>query len=147
MLCHQIKTGQLGRDFTSSHQFPLIAACLAKIEEQKVKSIIMILPYWPGKVWFSRFMQMAVEVRRLPPCKSLICDLSTGNPPQDVSLCHLVVAVLSGSYNTAHSSSKVRQETWWRHHGGLTQSQHIPQDGTSGLVGHPCMRYKNIRLV
>lgn len=128
--------------------FPLIAPCLAKIRDQKVSRVLAVLPYWPGKVWFSTFMQMAVEVRRLPPSKMLVCDLSTGQPPPAVNLCQLVVAVLSGELGQENSLNlQNSQENLLRLHGDQTQRQLIHQVGTSGQHGAEYKEYRHIPLV
>ena len=128
--------------------FPLIALCLAKIRDQRVNRILMIVPYWPGKVWFSAFMQMALEVRRLPPCKDLVRDTTTGKPPPAMNLCQLVVAVLSGNQDreTFHNSLG-NQESLLKHHGDQTPSQHIPLAGKGGQSGAGYREYRHIPLI
>ena len=64
--------------------FPLIRKCLNKILEQRIAQIMVVILYWPGKLWFSNFLQMDQEVRQLPPRKDLVQDQVTGTAPSDV---------------------------------------------------------------
>ena len=124
--------------------FPLIAACLEKIRIQQVPRIIVILPYWPGKVWFSRFLEMAVDVKRLPPSKSLITDMVLGKLPRNVKSCRLVVSILSGVCKKTPDSYQNGQESSLRLPGDQTQNPPTQQVGGSGLNGAVCMEYRHI---
>ena len=128
--------------------FPLIALCLAKIRDQRVNRIQMIAPYWPGKVWFSTFLQMALEVRRLPPCKDLVCDTITGKPPPAMHLCQLVVAVLSGNQDRENFQNfPENQESLLKRHGDRTPRQHTPLAGKGGQSGAGYREYRHIPLI
>ena len=47
----------------------------------QVKELMMILPWWPSKAWFSTLQRMLVTVRRLRVCRDLVVDLQTGTIP------------------------------------------------------------------
>ena len=76
--------------------FSLIGSCLNKIRDQEVSRVVMVLPYWPGKPWFSTMQEMLIDIRRLPVFKTLVLDLKTGNPPPNLAACRLVVCLLTG---------------------------------------------------
>merc|ERR1719186_397937 len=77
--------------------FSLIGPCLNKIRHQKLDRLVAVLPYWPGKPWFSLMQEMIIDIRRLPVFKTLVVDMITGMPPPDISSCRLVVCLLSGN--------------------------------------------------
>ena len=129
--------------------FPLIAACLEKIIVQKVPRVITILPYWPGKVWFSQLMEMAIEIKRLPPWKSLVIDKVTGCPPPNIRSCNLVVAILSGHTKEQNvpMGCRIRQETSLKRRGDTILNQHTHQGGDSGNVGPSCTEFQHLSLL
>ena len=115
--------------------FPLIAACLNKIQEQAVEKIIVILPFWPGKAWFSDLQRMALSVKRLPLRKDLIVDLESGIPPPNIAALKLVVAVLTGRGSEWAKSCQKKPSVLSNPVGGEAQSRSIQVTGTLGSSG------------
>ena len=44
--------------------FPLLGQVLSKIREQKVEKLLLVVPWWPTKVWFSTLLSMLLDCRR-----------------------------------------------------------------------------------
>ena len=129
--------------------FPLIPLCLNKIQEQRVENVLAILPYWPGKPWFSVFQELVVTVRRLPPYKNLVTDMITGESPPNIVSCRLIACILSGNKKKGGNSvsSLVEQESSLRQAGGPAQRHNILQVGENGWPGLVCMEYGRLRLL
>ena len=101
--------------------FSLLPAVLQKIKEQKVQEVLMIAPWWPNKPWFPMWMDMVVKVKRLPPYKNLVLDMTTESFPPNILGTRLAVFSVSGNlqnYNTDLSNSPQMQGSWWRRVGG-----------------------------
>ena len=121
--------------------FPLIAACLNKIQEQAVERIIVVLPFWPGKAWFSDFQRMALSVKRLPVHKDLIVDMISGNPPPNLQALKLVVAVLTGKNMGWGTSCQNRQNVLLNPVGEEAQNHSIQVIGMLGSNGRLSKEY------
>ena len=102
--------------------FSLIPACLNKIKEQKLKKVLVILPYWTGKPWFSDVQRMLVDIKRLPPRKDLIIDLVSKKPPPNIKAMKLVVAVLSGTNGDLEEPCPKRRRISSKQVGEIEQS-------------------------
>ena len=112
--------------------FSLIPACLNKIQEQKVRKIIVILPYWKGKPWFTQAQKMMVDIKRLPFRKDLVVDLVSNKAPTNIMAMKLVVAVLSGMNGVLEEPCPKRRKISWKQVGGTEQSCSIDVPGVSG---------------
>ena len=127
--------------------FPLIAACLNKIQEQAVKKIVMILPFWPGKPWFSDFLMMAISIKRLPIRKDLVVDLTSGVPPPNLQTLKLVVATLSGKNGELEQHFPLKQGPLWRQVGDKRQRLSMEAPGNSGFIGQVGLEYHRLPLL
>ena len=123
----------------------LIGSCLSKIRDQEVSRVVMVLPYWPGKPWFSTMQEMLIDIRRLPLFKTLVVDLITGNPPPNIAACRLVVCLLTGK--TEGQCCLKEQPNLLKQVGGSQQKPSTPAAGGDGNFGPPCMEYHRLRLL
>lgn len=112
--------------------FSLIPACLNKIQEQEIEKIIVILPYWTGKPWFSQVQRMIVDIKRLPLRRDLVVDLASSNTPPNIAATKLVVAVLSGKSGVLEEPCLKRRKISWKGVGGTEQSYSTEVRGDSG---------------
>ena len=44
--------------------FPLLGQVLSKVRDQGVERMILVVPWWPTKVWFSTLLSMLLDCRR-----------------------------------------------------------------------------------
>ena len=123
--------------------FSLIGPCLKKIRQQKEETLVTVLPYWPGKPWFS--LMMMVDIRRLPVFKAQVVDMITGKPPLDIKSCRLVVCLLSGTKDK--EVCQTEQDSWLRQAGGQPQRHSTQVVGENGLIGQACREYHQLRLL
>ena len=77
---------------------PVILKTLSKIQQSPVDSVfLVILPWWPNKLWFPVAMQLALEPPlRLPLPHNLVVDLSTDRTIPELKRLKLTVWRLSG---------------------------------------------------
>ena len=115
--------------------FPLIAACLNKIQDQAVEKIIMILPFWPGKAWFSDFQKMALSVKRLPVRKDLVLDMLSQKAPPNIQSLKLVVAVLTGKVGALENHCQTKPGVLLNQVGEILRSPNIQVPGMLGSNG------------
>ena len=125
--------------------FSLIGPCLNKIRDQEVSRVVLVLPYWPGKPWFSIMQEMLIDIRKLPVFKTLVLDVVTGNPPPNIASCRLVVCLLSGRRD--RQGCLKEPQNLLKQVGGSQQRHSTPVVGGSGQFGPPCTEYHRLRLL
>ena len=60
--------------------FPLIAPVLARVLDQKIKKMLIVVPWWPGKTFFATLQPMIIDCCRIRHSRNMITDLVTGLP-------------------------------------------------------------------
>ena len=70
--------------------FPLIAPVLAKVLDQKVKVILIVVPWWPSKAFLAMLQSMIFDCRRIRLSRDMITDIVSGLPHP-----HLIIILSS----------------------------------------------------
>ena len=52
--------------------FSVIGKCLAKIEDNKVDTFLLVVPCWPTQPWFTQVMRIAIKRPVLLPFKDIV---------------------------------------------------------------------------
>ena len=125
--------------------FSLVLQVLQKAKEQKVKRMIVVVPWWPTKAYFPLLLNMLVEARRFRLSNSLLTDTVTDHPPPDVTRSRLVGCLISGTSEEDVPTSHKQRGILSRHPGGHLLSRDINSSGTTGLIGAPEIVYQNLR--
>ena len=71
--------------------FPLIAPVLVKVLDQKVKVMLIVVPWWPSKAFFAMLQSMIIDCRRIRLSRDMITDMVSGLP-------HLHLIIILSSY-------------------------------------------------
>ena len=115
--------------------FPLLPQVLAKVRDQQVDKMILIVPWWPTKPFFPLLLEMILDVRRIRMMNKLVIDLTTGLPPQEVKRLKLAVCLVSGTSAQRTQVFLSRPGTSSPHHGGLVLNTGMVNSGVGGVSG------------
>ena len=124
--------------------FPLLNQVLAKVKEQQVQQLLLVVPWWPGKPFFPILLSMILDCRRIPVSSSLVTDTVTGLPPPRMEQLRLVVCLISGKSDRKTLPSHGQPRNWYRAR-GVTQPSHDMEDpGQSGSGGVLAVTYSQL---
>ena len=75
----------------------LVGQVLGKIRQEELDEVILIVPWWPRKPYFSILMSMVTKIRRLHMEKDLLVDVETGPLSKEgIKKLKLIACVVSG---------------------------------------------------
>ena len=125
--------------------FPLLPQVLAKVRDQQVDKMILIVPWWPTKPFFPLLIDMILDVKRIQMMNKLVIDLTTGLPPQEVKRLKLAVCLVSGTSVQRTQIFLSRPGTSSHHHGGLVLNTGMVNSGVGGVSGPLTTPYHQLR--
>ena len=125
--------------------FSLIPPALAKIKKEELKSVIMVVPWWPGKPWWTTFTSMLILAKRLPSTK-VVVDLTTGLPPPGFGCSRLVACTVTGRHTTK-TASQSQQRSSLTPAGETAQNTSMGSAGGDGLHGRRVKEYNRLPLI
>lgn len=116
--------------------FCLIGRCLAKLERQRVRSLVLITPLWPAQPWYPRLLHLAIDYPRILPSSPdlLIGPQQEQHPLLAEARLPLVVWLLSGIPSRAKAFHQRWSTCCW-HHGEEARSGHTRLHSDFGLIG------------
>ena len=106
--------------------FPLIARVLEKCKTQKVKEMILVVPWWPSKPYHPILAKMIQKIRRIDMRKKTITNLITGMPVENWKRCALVACRISGVSGTEETSPPLQKSLLEDHGGSERRNSMIP---------------------
>ena len=124
--------------------FPLIPQVLNKVLEQKVEKIMMILPYWQNKPWFSLASNMAMKIRRLPFRDDQVIDTRSGKPPQELKRTKLSAWLITGKSDRKDEHFQKRQCISLNPPGEKEHKTNTIADGRNTVVDR---KFHQLRLI
>ena len=113
--------------------FSLIGMCLQKIRDQKVKWIIVVLPWSQDLVHFGTAMMMLLRPPvRLSHTRTLVVDLVSGQPPLGWKRRPMIACLLTWQQAASKPLSHMMPNSSSRDHGGQGRNQHMDPAGEDG---------------
>ena len=69
---------------------------MAKVLDQKVKVILIVVPWWPSKAFFTMLQSMIIDCPRIRLSRDMITDMVSGLPPPECKQSRLVICEITG---------------------------------------------------
>ena len=116
--------------------FALIGRCLWKLEQEKVKELVLIVPVWHNQTWFPTLLTKLIDLPiLLPDLKKIITNpAGEAHPLIEKSSLHLAACRVSGQVYRNKEFLMSLSESF-QQHGGKAQKNLIHQHGESGYFG------------
>ena len=128
--------------------FALVGAVLAKTIQDRVRRMILVVPWYPSKTWFPMLISMMLDARRFRVSSNLLRDMATGLPPLRVRQCRLVGCLITGRPDSRmETDSQTAPDGWSRQAGESRQSRDMGTAGSTGSSTAGSREYQEIPLL